>query len=193
MSYFRRYRNTQRKGTGYARMMSYLWVTHFFLLDTTGRFTWRNRFFVKEKRVWASACALDLCHLYVIAQMGCIGYFYQDPEYISKKEDRLKSFIERKQRWWAHLYHIYIYVYIFGNRSCSPPQRKSWCIRITFFNPICSYSKCVLIRGPTLTWDLHLGFQLIYVPIGYTVSMAVAYVSAVLDSLLQRLWVSSKF
>ena len=23
---------------------------------------------------------------------------------ISKKEDRLKSFIERKQRWWAHLY-----------------------------------------------------------------------------------------
>ena len=23
---------------------------------------------------------------------------------VSKKEDRLKSFIERKQRWWAHLY-----------------------------------------------------------------------------------------
>jgi len=69
----------------------FYWIQLVDSLDVTG-------FFVKAKRAWAAACALDLCHLYVIAQMGCIEYFYQDPEYISKKEDRLKSFIERKQR-----------------------------------------------------------------------------------------------
>ena len=37
-----------------------------------------------------------------------IGYAFKNAQPIfqnkSKKEDQLKSFIERKQRWWAHLY-----------------------------------------------------------------------------------------
>jgi len=114
----------------------------FFLLDTTGRFTWRNRFFVKEKRVWASACTLDLCHLYVIAQMGCIGYFYQDPEYISKKEDRLKSFIERKQRWWAHLYLKYIWKsFLFTSATKILMYTYHIFLSNLFLFKMCSYSR----------------------------------------------------